>query len=157
MKIWTVLLLGLLGVALKAGLAMVPPIAPLADPLLVVAVLAALPGRRWLALTTGLVTGALDDAMFGQWLGMHAFSQMTIAFTLSVIASKVDMFQPLAALLAMSVAAAADWGLQIGLAALFNRSADVIPPWFVWGSAIVLNALLGLLFYRLAARRGSMP
>jgi cell shape-determining protein MreD len=155
-KIWTVLLLGFLAVLLKAGLAMVPPVAPLADPLLVLAVLAALPGRRWLALGTGLVTGALDDAMFGQWLGLHAFSQMTIAFALSVIASKVDMLQPLPALLAMGLAALVDWGIQIGLAALFNRSADVIPAWYVWTAAVVVNTMLGLLFYRLAARRGSL-
>ena len=113
-------------------------------------------GRRWAAMFTGLVLGAFEDAMFGPWLGLHAFSQMTIAFTLSIIASKVDMLQPFPAMLAMTVAALADWGIQIGLAALFNRTADVVPGPFLWLAAVAANTIVGILFYRLVARRGSL-
>ena len=60
MSAWRLLLLGVLALAIKTGLALVPPLAPLADPLLVVAVLAALSGRRWSSMLTGLATGALE-------------------------------------------------------------------------------------------------
>ncbi len=153
---WKLLLLGVLGLVIKAVLAMVPPIAGLADPLLVIAVFAALPGRRWTALWVGLVTGALDDALFGQWLGLHAFSHMTIAFSLSLIASRMDMAQPFPALFALGASALADWGIQVGLAVLFNRSADAVPGFWIWTAAVLVNTLLGVIFYRLAARRGTL-
>ena len=156
MKIWKLLLLGVLAVFLKALVAMVPPIAPFADPLLVVSVFGALGGKRWPALLTGLVCGLLDDALFGQWLGLHAFSQMTIAFALSFAAAKVDMLYALPAMLAMLAAALADWAIQLSLALLFSRSAGAIPGPLVWLAAVAINTALGLLFFKLAARRGSL-
>lgn len=157
MKLWALLLLGLFGLVIKAVLAMVPPIAGLADPLLIIAVFAALPGRRWTALWIGLITGLLDDALFGQWLGLHGFSHMTIAFLIAFVASKMDMIQPFPALLALAGASLADWGLQVGLAVLFNRAADAVPGPWIWAGAVLANMLLGVMFYRLAVRRGSLP
>jgi rod shape-determining protein MreD len=153
---WKLLLLGLFGLVIKAVLAMVPPVAGLADPLLVIAVFAALPGRRWTALWVGLVTGLLDDALFGQWLGLHAFSHMTIAFSLALIAARMDMVQPFPALFALAGAALADWGIQVGLAVLFNRSADAVPGVWIWTGAVLVNTMLGVLFFRLVARRGTL-
>lgn len=147
--------LALLAIVIKGGLAMVPMIAPFADPLLVVSVLAALGGKRWVALLTGLLLGGLQDAVFGQWLGLHAFSQMTIAFALSLLATRMDMIQPFPAVLALMLAAVADWGIQIGLALLFHRAADVVPGPWIWVFAVAVNALIGLFFYRLAIRQGS--
>jgi rod shape-determining protein MreD len=155
MNAWRLLLLGVLAVAVKTGLALVPPLAPLADPLLVVAVLAALSGRRWPAMLTGLATGVLDDALFGQWLGVHAFSQMTIAFVLALIAVRVDMLQAPAVLLAVATASLADWGIQAGLAALFDRSVDVVPGPLVWIGAAIVNTAIGFFFFRIGARRRS--
>lgn len=86
---------------------------------------------------------------------MHAFSLMTIGFALAIAATKVDLLQPIPAMLAMAVAALADWGIQIGLAALFNRTADVVPGPFIWLAAVALNTIVGIVFYRLVARRGS--
>ncbi len=156
MNLWKLGLLGLLALALKAGLAMVPQIAALADPLLVVAVLSALGGRRWLAIGAGLTAGSLEDALFGQWLGLHAFSQMTIAFTLALAATRVDLLQPAPALLAVALASLCDWGIQVALAALFNRSVDVVPGPLFWLAAVVVNTILAFLFLRLFSRRGRL-
>lgn len=151
MKLWKLLLLGVLALGMKAGLAMVPPLAPLADPLLIVAVFAALPGDRWQALITGLAAGALDDALFGKWLGLHSFSQMAIAFGFCFIAAKVDLMQQFPALLAVALASLLDWGIQVGLALLFNRSAEVVPGPGYWLAAALINVVIAWLFYRLLA------
>lgn len=153
MSTWKLALLGLLALALKAGLAMVPQLVPLADPLLVVAVFSALGGQRWLAMGAGLLAGGMEDALFGQWLGLHAFSQMTIAFSLALIAARVDLLQPAPALLAVALASLCDWGVQVGLAALFNRPMDVVPGPLFWLAAVVLNTIIAFLFLRLASGR----
>jgi hypothetical protein len=95
--------------------------------------------------------------LFGQWLGLHAFSQMTIAFALALAASRVDLLQPVPALCAVALASLVDWGLQVGLAALFNRSVDVVPGPLYWLGAVAVNTVVAFLFLRLFTRRGRMP
>lgn len=54
--------LALLAVIVRAALALVPQVGWMIDPLLAVTVLAAISGRRWQGLLTGLILGAISDA-----------------------------------------------------------------------------------------------
>ncbi len=120
------------------------------DPLLVVAVIATLPGRPGPALAAGLVTGLLEDAWAGGWLGQHALIHAIVAYVLSIVAARVDLVQLRPAMLALIAASVADWGLQLALAVMFGRSVGEVPGATVWILAVFGNTMLGLVVRRIA-------
>ncbi|MDQ7088099.1 MAG: hypothetical protein Q9Q13_09695 [Acidobacteriota bacterium] len=140
------------GVVLRAGLGLWPTPALAGDPMLVLAVLAALPGRMDRALGAALFAGVLQDAWLGRWYGEFAFIYLVVVFFLSLLAGWVDLVQPFSTMLALAAATAASWGLQLGLAAAFDRPAAQIPGVGMWIVAILLNTALGLLARALAIR-----
>lgn len=146
---WLALILAtLVALGLRALTGMWPGIALVFDPLLVVSALAALPGRPWLALVAGLLTGAIEDAWSGGWYGQNAFTHVVTAYLLALIAQRMDLLGWLPAALVVGVATLADWGLQLGLYTLFDRPFGTVPAAVVWGLAVVANTFAGLLFHR---------
>lgn len=123
-------------------------IALVIDPLLVVAVLGALPGRPSLALSIGLLTGALQDAWNSSWYGEHTFTHLVVAYLLSLLAQRMDLIGVLPAAAAVACATLADWGLQVGLRALFDRPLGAVPSTLFWGLAVLANTALALAFHR---------
>ncbi len=139
-----------LGALLRLG----GPLAHLADPLLVVALVAALPGRTRPALLVGLVAGLLDDAAFGKWFGCHALVDMTLAYGLALLAGFVDLGQALPRAIAIFGGSLAAWGLELGLVALFDLPPGPVPGPGTWLAMAAVNAVLGVLLAGWAARRG---
>lgn len=123
-------------------------IALVVDPLLVVAVLGALPGRPSLALTVGLITGALQDGWNSTWYGEHTFTHLVVAYLVSLLAQRMDLIGMLPAAAAVACATLADWGLQVGLRALFDRPLGAVPSMLFWGLAVLANTGLALAFHR---------
>ena len=121
------------------------------DPLLVVAVLAALPGRDGRAVFGGLVTGAIKDAWLARWYGQYSLSHLVIAFALGRIAATVDLLQTVPVLVSLVLATFADRGLQLLLAGMFGRPASFPGP-VALGLALVGNVVLGWILLALARR-----
>jgi len=152
----TRVLLLLTGAALlvRSAAGLWSPAAVVLDPLLVVNVLAALPGRAQRALGAALLTGLLADAWSGRWFGEIAFVHLVIAFVLSRLAASVDLLQPAPMALVLAAATAASWGLQVALSLAFDHNVGQMPGPGTWIAAIVINALLGLFARRLIQRLG---
>jgi len=142
------------GLALSALLRLGGPLAHLADPLLVVALLAALPGRTRPAILVGLLAGLLDDAAFGNWFGCHALVDMTLAYVLALLAGFVDLGQPLPRAVAVFAGSLGAWGLEVGLVALFDLPPGPLPGAATWLAMAAVNAVLGMLLAGWASRRG---
>ncbi|RMG48938.1 MAG: hypothetical protein D6718_00700 [Acidobacteria bacterium] len=136
--------LALGALALSAVMSYVAPSGLRLDPLLVVAVLAALGGRRGTAIGAGLLTGLLEDAWVRDLFGQRAFTHMVAAYAVALLGSRLDLTQTFPAAAAYAAATVADWGLQIGLAALFDRPVGELPGVGIWTAAAVGNMLLGL-------------
>jgi cell shape-determining protein MreD len=130
-----------------------PGIAVVVDPLLVVAALAALPGRPALAILGGLVTGGLQDAWNATWYGEHTLTHLVIAYAASLIAGRMDLLGPLPAVLVVALATVSDWGLQLALRFLFDREVGQIPGAVWWLMAILANSATGLILHRLVMFR----
>ncbi|UCF68012.1 MAG: hypothetical protein JSV80_01560 [Acidobacteriota bacterium] len=145
--------LGALALTALAGLW--SPVGAVIDPLLVVAVLAALPGRQATALGAGLLTGALEDGWRSLWFGLNAFTHMVVAFGMSVLAGRIDLTQTMPTALALAAATALDWALQLGISAMFDRPIGEPPAPAIWLVAMAANTLLGLFARGLMLRRES--
>jgi cell shape-determining protein MreD len=122
------------------------------DPLLVVAVLTALPGRDGPAMFGGVVTGAIKDAWMARWYGQYSLSHLVIAFVLGRVAAAVDLMQTVPVLVSLVLATFADRGLQLLLAGMFGRSASFPGP-LALGVALLGNVVLGWILLALARRR----
>lgn len=129
------------------------PLAEIFDPLLIVAVLAALPGRPGAAISAGLLTGALADTWSARWWGEHAFTNMVIAFFIAQLARRVDLIEPLPAAACLAVGTVAAWAIPVGLSALFGTSVGALPGWTTWGLAALLNTVVGMIAHRGLRRR----
>jgi len=151
----TLLVMCAAALGLHALLGVWPPLGSI-DPLLVVAVIATLPGRPGAALGAGLLTGILEDAWAGGWFGQHALTHATVAYLLSILAARVDLVQLRPAMLALVVASVADWGMQLSLAVMFGKSLGDPPGATAWSIAIVGNTLLGLVVRRVAVGDDAM-
>ena len=138
--------------ALRALIGLLPEPLRLADPLLAVAVVASLPGRPGVAIAAGLLTGFLEDGWSGGWFGQQALSHMVIAFLLSMLAARVDLVQIRPALLVLASAVFADWGIQLLLAVVFDRSVGTPPGVVAWIVTALATAAFGLLVRRFALR-----
>jgi len=147
------LLLTAAALGLDAALGLVVPASLDLDPLLVVAILAALPGERGRAIGAGLLTGFVEDAWVRDLFGQRAFTHMVAAYGVALIGGRLDLAQPLPATLVFAAATVADWALQIGLAALFDRPAAHLPGVGAWLAAAVGNVVLGRIVLGLGPRR----
>jgi rod shape-determining protein MreD len=149
------LLLTLLALAVEILASLWPSTGRLLDPLLVVAILAALGGRTGLALAAGLLTGFVEDFWSTHWIGENAFTHATVAYLVALSALRVDLGEPLPAGTVLVLGSLFEWGLHVALTALFGQPQGRLPDPWVWLVAAVLNAVLGLLLYRLLRRRTS--
>ena len=145
MRLKALLLLAGGGVVLRALLGLWPSLALVSDPMLVLAVLAALPGRMDRALGAAVLAGILQDAWLGRWYGEFAFIYLVVVFFLSLFAGWVDLVRPLSTILALAAATVASWGLQLGLSAAFDHPVADLPGAGVWLGAMAVNVVLGLL------------
>lgn len=150
MKTSWLLVFGLAAAGLRFVASLSGPAAMILDPLLVVAILAALPGRPLLAITAGLITGFADDVWTGRWFGMNAFSHLTVAYLVALAAARMDMLQTIPVIVALALGTLVEWGLHLGLLGLFGRHSAAVPGPVWWGASGVANILLGLLLFRLA-------
>ncbi len=126
----------------------------LVDPLLVVALVAAFPGRGRPALLVGLLAGLVDDAAFGDWFGCHGLVDMTLAWALALLAGFMDFGQAFPRGVAIFCGSLAAWGLELGLVALFDLPPGPVPGIGTWLAMAALNTLLGLAVAGWAGRRG---
>lgn len=138
--------------AMQALLGFLPDALRGIDPLLAVAVVAALPGRPGAALAAGLLTGLAEDAWRGDWIGQQALIHATVTWVLALVAARVDLVQSRPATLALLAAPVANWGLEIALALLFDRPLGDAPRPSRWAIAAAGTALVGLLARRVALR-----
>lgn len=148
-----IVVFSLVALALRMLLGLFPSGDGWCDPLLVVAVVAALPGRDARAMGGGLVTGMLKDGWLARWYGQYSLGHLVIAFVLGRIAAAVDLMQPVPVMLSLAVATLADRGLQSLLCNLFGQSV----PSFGWLSlmlAMAGNVVLGLIVVHFARRWG---
>ncbi len=130
------------------------PAASAVHPFLIIAVLSAISGRRPRTLGAALLGGAIEDAWVGRWYGEYSFIHLVVAYPTSLIANLVDLMQPVPAALAFATATAADWGLQVVLAMVFDQPVGALPGAGAWAVAIVANTVLGLIGRRLLLRFG---
>lgn len=135
----------LLALALRALLGVLPDALGRIDPLLAVAVVAALPGRPGLAIGAGLLTGLLDDGWTGGWLGQQALIHMVIAYALALLAARVDLVQIRPATIVLLLSLFADWSMQLLLAAMFDRSVGIPPGVATWMVAACGTVVVGLI------------
>ena len=152
MRLKALLVLAGGGVVMRAAVGLWPTLALVGDPMLVLAVLAALPGRMDRALGAALLAGVLQDAWLGRWYGEFAFIYLVVAFFLSLLAGWVDLMQPFSTMLALAAATVASWGLQLGLAAAFDHPIAQLPGPGMWVVAVLVNTVLGLLARPVALR-----
>lgn len=130
-----------------------PALAAIANPLLAVTVVATLPGRPVPAMAIGVATGLAQDLWTGRWMGQHAFSHLVVAYLVSLVASRMDMVGWVPAAIVLFLGALADWGILVGLTALFDRNVFGVPGPFAWLIMAVVNVLFGLAFFALARER----
>jgi cell shape-determining protein MreD len=145
----------LLALALRALVGVLPEALGRIDPLLAVAVVAALPGRPGLAIGAGLLTGLLDDGWTGDWFGQQALIHMVIAYALSLLAARVDLVQIRPATIVLLLALFADWSMQLLLAAMFDRSVGAPPGAVNWLIAACGTVVVGLIVRRAALGEAS--
>ncbi len=132
-----------------------PTLGRLVDPLLLVAVLAALTGRTGAAFAVALVTGFLADGWSSRWIGEQALTHLLIAYPLALLARRVDLLAPVPALLMLTAASPAAWTIGLGIAALLDvptGSGAGIAPWI---ATALVNGLLGFAAYEVLRRRGA--
>jgi cell shape-determining protein MreD len=151
MKAGVVFVLTLVCLGLRVLLGVFEPSEGAFDPLLVIAVLAALPGRDGRAIFGGLLTGVVKDAWLARWYGQYSLSHLVIAFVLGRVAATVDLLQTLPVLISLVLATLADRGLQLLLAAMFGRPAS-FPGVLALGLALAGNVVLGWILLALARR-----
>lgn len=146
-----IVIFALLGLGLRALLGAIPGAAGSCDPLLVVAVLAALPGREGRAIAGGLISGGMKDAWLARWYGQYSLSHLVIAFVLGRVAGAIDLLQTPPVLVCLAVATFADRGLQLLLASMFGRPGGFPGP-VALVVALVGNLVLGWILLLLARR-----
>ena len=131
-----------------------PSAGRIVDPLLLVAVLAALPGRTGAAFAVALVTGLLADAWSSRWIGEQALTHLLIAYPLALLARRVDLLAPVPAALILTAASPLAWAIGLGIAGLLDvptGSGAGIAPWI---ATALVNGLLGFVAYDALRRRG---
>ena len=136
--------------AVQALLGFLPDVLRGVDPLLALAVVAALPGRPGAALAAGLLTGLTEDAWRGDWVGQQALIHSSITWALALVAARVDLVQLRPATLALVLAAIASWGLEIALALLFDRPLGQPAGPARWILAAAGTMVIGLVLRRIA-------
>lgn len=149
MKTYVLVLLGIAAIGLRFVASLSGQTAMILDPLLIVAIFAALPGRPVAAIVAGLLTGFADDVWTGRWFGMNAFSHMTVAYILALAAARMDMFQTIPVVVALALGTTMEWALHIGLMGVFGRKVGAVPGPVWWGASVVANVLLGTLLFRM--------
>ncbi len=130
-----------------------PALAAIANPLLAVTIVAALPGRPIPAMGLGVATGLAQDLWTGRWMGQHAFSHLVVAYLVSLIASRMDMVAWVPAAIALFLGAFLDWGLLVGLTAMFDRNVSGVPGPLAWLIMSLVNVVTGLVFFAIARER----
>lgn len=151
MKASGMLLLAVICLGLQALLGAIPGGDGAFDPLLVVAVLSALPGRDGPAMAAGLITGGMKDAWLARWYGQYSLSHLVVAFVLARVAGAVDLLQTPPALVCLALATFADRGLQLLLASMFGRPAG-FPGVLALLLAVAGNLVLGWVLLLIARR-----
>ncbi len=152
MRGWTLVIMLALALVVQTLAGLSAALSSVVDPFLVVAVLAAMRGHRARALTAGFLSGVIEDAWASRWYGQFAFTHLVITFLIARVGVFVDLFQPLPVTITFAIATAADWGLQLGLAAAFDRPLAQTPGLWGWFEAMGANVVLGWIFLRVMRR-----
>ncbi|GAB4223540.1 MAG: hypothetical protein Kow0062_23900 [Acidobacteriota bacterium] len=142
-----------LGFVLEVLAGLWPVAGRLFDPLLAIAVLAALPGRTGTAFAVALVTGLLADGWSSRWIGEQALAHLLIAYPLALLGRRVDLLVPLPALLAFLVATPASWAIGLAVGRLFDAPAGAGVGPLTWAAAAAVNGLFGMLLWHVLRRR----
>jgi cell shape-determining protein MreD len=129
------------------------PLAAYANPLLAITIVATLPGLALPAMGVGIATGLAQDVWTGRWFGQHAFAHLVVAYLLSLVSSRMDMVGWVPAAIALLVGSLVDWGILVGLSALFDRRVAGVPGPGAWAIMALANVAIGLVFFALARER----
>lgn len=149
----TIVALAVAAVLLRWLMGLWPPLAAYANPLLAITIVATLPGLALPAMGVGIATGLAQDVWTGRWIGQHAFAHLVVAYLLSLVSSRMDMVGWVPAAIALLVGSLVDWGILVGLSALFDRGVAGVPGAVEWAIMALVNTALGLAFFALARER----